>query len=88
MKYLVKFWDKHEKIVSEKAGNQIKLAKEKNIERIKIGDALYETKAISYIEPIKIEVPKPLQLQAPSNTVKKETIERLKKEMAARFNWK
>lgn len=96
MKYLVKFWDKHEMIVSEKIGKQIQLAKEgkdKNgnsiiVDRIYIGESQYELKAISYVEALKPERYQPLQLQAPNNPVKKETLERLKKEMAARFNWK
>lgn len=88
MNYLLKFWDGHELVVSEKVGEQIKMAKEKSIGIVKINEAMYETKAISYIEPMRDKgTPTPL-LEAPPNPVKKETIERLKKEMAERFGWK
>lgn len=87
MKYLVKFWDKHELVVSDKAGEQIKIAKQKKIECIKIGEALYEMKAISYIEPVKEQLEENLLPERVENPVKKETLEKINREIAEKFNW-
>jgi len=56
MQYLLKFWDKKEMSVSDEIGEKVKYAKENKIECVRIGDGIYETKAISYVEPIKGEI--------------------------------
>jgi|TARA_Y100000296_G_scaffold29578_1_gene34415 hypothetical protein len=87
MKYLIKFWDKKSLVVSEKVGEQVKNAKENGTGCIRIDQALYEVKAISYIEPIKEKMEKNLLPEHVPDPVKKETLERMKKEMSERFNW-
>lgn len=88
MKYLIKFWDKHELVVSEKIGEQLQLAKLKKIECVKIDNALYELKAISYIEPIKETQTHNLLPERITNPVRKETIERVTRELVKKFSWK
>ena len=87
MRYLIKFWDKHHLIVSDKVATQIKIAKEKKIECIKIENALYEMKSISYIEPLTEQQNDNLLPEKIESPVKKETLEKIKKELANKFNW-
>jgi len=76
MKYLVKMWDKTSFKTSEVAGKQIMEAKMAGIKVIKVGDAMYETKAIAMIQPIK-EEPDNLLPEGVVNPVKPETKARL-----------
>ena len=87
MKYLIKFWDGHSIRVSKKVGEQIKIAKVNKIDCIKIGEAVYDIKAISYIEPIK-EEPTNLLPEKTGNPVQKETLDRMKRQLSEKFNWK
>ncbi len=87
MRYLIKFWDKHHLIVSDKVATQIKIAKEKKIECIKIENALYEMKSISYIEPLTEQQNDNLLPEKIESPVKKETLEKIKKELVNKFNW-
>ncbi len=86
MKYLLKFWDKKKLTVCEEDGEKVKLAKENKIECVRIAGGIYETKAISYVEPIK-ENKVPLLPERTEDPVKKATLDRVKKEIAERFNW-
>ena len=87
MKYLIKFWDKKELVVSEAVGEQVKQAKLLDIGAISIDNALYETKAISYIEPLK-ENKTPALPEPSGPAVSKETLDKMKKELAEKFGWK
>lgn len=87
MKYLIKFWDKHELIVSQQVGIQIKIAKEREVKCIKIDEALYETSAISYIEPIVEEQDELFLPEAQGDTVKVDTLKRMNEQLAKKFNW-
>ena len=88
MKYLLKFWDKKELVVSSSVGEQVKTAKLKGVKNIVIGSALYEVTAISYIEPIKQDKDELVQLPAaPQDPVKKETLKRMQRELADKFGW-
>ena len=86
MRYIVKLWDKTSFKVPESAGKQIMDAKMAGIKTIKVGDAMYETKAIAMVEPIK-EEPKNLLPERSEDPVKKETLSRVKKEISERFKW-
>ena len=87
MKYLLKFWDKKQMIVSAEDGEKVMYAKEKKIDCVRINGGVYETKAISYIEPIK-EDQKNLLPEKIHDPVKKETLDKMKKKLSEKFNWK
>jgi len=91
MTYLVKFWDKHKLTVSDKVGEQIVEAKNSKVDCIRIGDSIYETRAISYVERISPSrgkgVDGNLPALPPASPVRKETLEKMKGEMAERFGW-
>jgi hypothetical protein len=93
MKYILKFWDKSEVLVSEAAWLQIMKEKHNGTSSIIVGKALYELKAIYAIEPVKDDRPANdfAQIEGGmeiNRTVKKETLDKVKAEMAKKFGWK
>lgn len=93
MSYLITLFDEETIVVSDEQGLQIQAAKVREVKNIRIGEDLYATGAIAKIKKIKPlsgqpEIGREFPPMLDEPLVKKETIERVKKELKQKFNWK
>lgn len=91
--YLIKFFDKEAIAVTEQEAEKIMNLIDQGNTHFRLNGEMYTCSSITRIVKEKsvggpyLSTPTVL-LSAPANPVKKETFERVKREMAAKFGWK
>jgi len=90
--YTITFFDKSFVAVDETVAKGAIHAMNTGIKNIQIGGNMYAVSGISKIEKNKDQIAGPdkdyVQIEGPDNPVRKETLERMKKELAEKFGWK
>jgi len=84
--YLITFFDRTTKKINDSSATKIIKAKSSNTGTVTMMGGIYDLKSIAKIEPI-IEEKKYLPYKIEKNKVKKETIERITKELSQKYNW-